>query len=111
MSNGTRSAPPRTTDRSTIETLGANPAALLAGGVALGVVVGMLLPRIDAERQALDPVGRRLADSATSAVRAAREAGQSEIENLLPDRGAAKERVTQLLDTVLEAARGAAAKA
>lgn len=103
----TRSKP----DPSTLESLGENPLALVAGGVALGVLIGALLPRLDKEREVLDPLGKKLASSATAAAKAAREAGQSEIEALLPDRDATKERVSKLIDTVLEAAKGASAKA
>jgi hypothetical protein len=112
MSNGTKTPAKRAaTERTTVEALGENPLALLAGGVALGVLIGALLPRLAKEREVLDPLGKKLADSATAAARAAREAGQSEIEAILPGRDATKERVTQLIETVLEAAKGAAAKA
>lgn len=97
--------------RTTVESLGENPLALVAGGIAVGMLVGALVPRLDKEREVLDPLGRKLAGSATAAARAAREAGQSEIEALLPDRNATKDRVTQLIGTVLDAAKGAAAKA
>lgn len=93
------------------ESLTENPVALLAGGVALGVLIGMLLPRHAKERELLDPVGRKLAEGTTAAVQAAKETGKAEIEALLPDRDATKDRVTQLIQNVLEAAKGANAKA
>jgi ElaB/YqjD/DUF883 family membrane-anchored ribosome-binding protein len=93
------------------ESLTENPAALLAGGIALGLLIGVLLPRTSKEREVLDPLGRKLAGSASAAAKAAREAGQAEIESLLPDRNATKDRVTKLLENVLDAAKGAAAKA
>lgn len=93
------------------ESLAGNPLALLAGGVALGVLIGVFLPRHPKERELLDPLGKKLADSAGAAAKAAREAGQAEIEGLLPDKDATKQRVSRLIDNVLEAAKGAAAKA
>ena len=93
------------------ESLTESPLALLAGGIALGVLIGVLLPRHSKEREVLEPLGKKLAGSATAAAKAAREAGQSEIESLLPDKTATKERVSKLIDSVLEAAKGAAAKA
>ena len=88
-----------------------SPIALLAGGIALGVLIGVLLPRHSKERELLEPMGKKLADKASATVKAAREAGQAEIESLLPDKDATKERVSKLIENVLDAAKGAAAKA
>lgn len=93
------------------ESLTDSPIALLAGGIALGVLIGVLLPRHSKERELLEPVGKKLADKATTAVRAARDAGQAEIESLLPDKDATKERVSKLIENVLDAAKGATVKA
>lgn len=91
----------------TVESAGENPLALLAGGVALGVLIGMLLPRPQREREALAGVGKKLADGATKAAKAAREAGKAELEAVLPDADATKDRVVQLFGSVLNAARDA----
>lgn len=91
--------------------LASNPVVLLAGGVALGVLVGMLIPRLAKERELLDPVGKKLADRASAAAQAAKETGKAEVEALLPARDATRDKVTALIDNVLEAARGAATKA
>lgn len=99
------------TTRKASDPISENPLALLAGGVALGVLVGVLLPRIAKERELLDPMGKKLAGSATAAVKAAKEAGKAEIDALLPARDTTREKVSQLIETVLDAAKGAAAKA
>ena len=83
-----------------------NPLALVAGGVAIGVVVGMLLPRIDKERELLAPVGAKIADRAHATIEAAKEAGRAEIEGLIPNRDMAKDKVGSLFGNIL----GAAAK-
>ena len=88
-----------------------SPLALVAGGIALGVLIGVLIPRHRKEREVLEPLGRKLAENATAAARAAREAGQAELEALVPDRDATKERVSKLIESVLDAAKGATAKA
>ena len=48
-----------------------NPLALVAGGIAAGVVLGMLLPRLDKERELLAPVGEKIADRASATIQAA----------------------------------------
>ena len=95
----------------TVSELGDNPLALLAGGVALGAVIGALLPRPAKERELLDPIGRNLAERATSAVQAAKDAGRQEIDSLIPNKDDTRERVTQLFGNILDAAKGAAQKA
>lgn len=102
-----------TTDkaRQVVGDLGDNPIALLAGGVALGVLVGVLLPRVAKERELLDPIGRTLAQRATAAAQAAKDAGRQEIDALIPDKDATKERVSAFFGTVTEAAKGAAQQA
>lgn len=90
------------------EDLGGNPVALLVGGIALGVLIGSLLPRLAKERELLDPVGRKLAERASAAAQAAKEAGRQEIDALLPNKDDTKERVTALFGNVIGAAKDAA---
>lgn len=87
----------------------ANPLALVAGGLALGVVAGALLPRSQRERDLLSPVGVRLGGALTAAVAAAREAGQSELDGLGINRDAARGQVKTLVDGLLKAASSAGA--
>lgn len=91
--------------------LASNPIALVAGGVALGAVIGMLIPRLDKERELLDPIGAKLADRATATISAAKDAGRAEIEALLPNRETATDKVGALFGNILEAAKGANQKA
>lgn len=97
-------------NKSAGETIGDNPALLLAGGVAIGVAIGMLLPRLERERKALGPVGRKLAERATATVSAVKEAGREEVSAFIPGRDAAKERVSALFGNIIDAAKGASAK-
>ena len=85
-----------------------NPLALVAGGVALGVVLGALIPRQAKERELLAPVGKRIAEGATAAATAARDAGKAEIDAILPPRDAAKEQIGKILGSALTAAKDAA---
>jgi len=100
----------RETAEGAVETLGENPLALVIGGLAVGMIIGALLPRLAKERQLLAPLGQRIADSTSAAVQAARETGKNELNALLPDRQATKDRVNQLFGSVLEAAKSAASK-
>jgi ElaB/YqjD/DUF883 family membrane-anchored ribosome-binding protein len=53
----------------------AHPIAAVAGAVALGAVIGALIPTTDEEVRLAGPVGDRLRLAADSAVKAARSAG------------------------------------
>ena len=85
-----------------------SPVALLAGGIAVGVLIGLLLPRSGREQELLQPLGRKLADSANAAAKAAREAGKAELDAVLPSADTARERVSALFSSVVEAAKGTA---
>jgi anti-sigma factor RsiW len=85
-----------------------NPLALVAGGVALGVVIGALLPRLAKEKELLAPVGKRIAEGASAAAAAARDAGKAEIEAILPQRDTAKEQLGKIIGTAFTAAKDAA---
>lgn len=84
-----------------------NPLALVAGGVALGVVLGALLPRLAKEKELLAPVGKRIAEGASAAASAAREAGKAEIDALLPQRDVAKDQIGKIIGTAFTAAKDA----
>jgi len=85
-----------------------NPLALVAGGVALGVVIGALLPRLAKEKELLAPVGKRIAEGASAAATAARDAGKAEIDALLPQREVAKDHISKVIGTAFTAAKDAA---
>lgn len=94
--------------RQAAEQIENNPLALLAGGIALGAVVGALLPRLAKERELLAPVGKRIAEGASAAANAAREAGKAEIDAILPPRDAAKEQIGKIIGSAFSAAKDAA---
>lgn len=93
------------------ESLAENPYALVAGGVALGVLIGMLIPRSQKERELLEGTGRQIADKVTGTVQAVKDAGKAEIDALLPSRDDAREKVTALFGNLVDAAKGASQKA
>ncbi|MDV3456713.1 hypothetical protein RZN05_06930 [Sphingomonas sp. HF-S4] len=112
MTTANSTAPSGTATRETSGAgIGDNPVALLVGGVALGALVGVLLPRAAKERELLAPVGRQLADRVTTTAQAVKDAGKAEFDSLLPGRDATKEKVTALFGNILDAAKGAGQKA
>jgi hypothetical protein len=84
---------------------------LVGGGIALGVLIGMLIPRSQKERELLQGTGRQIADKVTGTVQAVKDAGKAEIDALLPSKEAAQDRVGALFGNLVDAAKGATQKA
>lgn len=89
----------------------ANPLALVAGGLALGALVGALLPRSERERQLLAPVGAKIGTSFAAALEAAKDAGKAELADAGISRDAARDQVRGLIDGLLKAASSAGSAA
>ncbi|WBH17150.1 DUF883 family protein [Sphingomonas radiodurans] len=88
-----------------------NPLGILAGGLALGAIVGALVPRSDREKELLAPVGKRMSVAALAAIAAAKEAGRSELDELGFSKDAAREQVKSLFQGVTKAATHAGSAA
>lgn len=89
----------------------AAPLAVLAGGIALGAVLGALLPRTEKEAQLLGPVATKASDAAKAAFVAAKAAGQDKLDELGVNRETARAKVDQLVDSASQAASSAGAAA
>lgn len=89
----------------------ANPLALVAGGIAVGALVGALLPRSERERTLLAPVGGKLSAGVAAALDAAKEAGLAELDGAGISRDAARDQVRGLVDGLLKAASSAGSAA
>jgi gas vesicle protein len=59
-----------------------SPVAAIVGGIALGGVLALLLPRSQRETEALGSVGHKLTDTAKEAARSAVEAGKQQVNEL-----------------------------
>ena len=68
--------------RQTAERIETNPLAAVAGGLALGAVLGALLPRTEREVQALGDVGHKVTDVAREAANTAVETGRQQVNEL-----------------------------
>ncbi|MCD2315058.1 hypothetical protein LQ954_02715 [Sphingomonas sp. IC-11] len=84
-----------------------NPLGVLAGGLALGALVGALVPRSEREKQILAPMGKKIGMAAVAALAAAKEAGRGELEELGLTKDGAKEQAKSLLQGVATAASNA----
>lgn len=85
----------------------ANPLAVVAGGIAIGLAAGALLPKSKRETELLGPVGKRLTGVAAGAAEAARDAAKAELGSLPLNKDAAKAQVSKLIEQVAKAVSSA----
>jgi ElaB/YqjD/DUF883 family membrane-anchored ribosome-binding protein len=85
----------------------ANPLAVVAGGIAIGLAAGALLPKTKRETELLGAAGKRLTGVAAGAAEAAREAAKAELGSLPLSKDAAKAQVSKLIDQVAKAVSSA----
>ncbi len=88
--------------------IGSNPLAALAGGLALGAVLGALLPRTRREEDYLGDVSRKISGTAREAAAAAKEAGRSKLGELGINSEATRQKVGEVLGSAAQAATSAA---
>ena len=81
----------------------ANPLAVVAGGIAFGLIAGALIPKSKRETELLSGVGKRVADVAAGAGAAARDAARAELASLPLTKSAAREQVSKVIDQVARA--------
>ena len=104
--------------RKTAQQVDSNPGAALIGGLALGALAAVLLPKSRKEEELLGTYGRQINDKARQAAQAAKEAGRSKIDELgLKDTAKqalsdvanqAKDAVKQTATAAAQAAKGTA---
>lgn len=88
-----------------------SPFGLLAGGLALGIVAGVALPRSEREKEALDALGQRLAEGAFAAAAAAKQTGKEQISAALFSREDARKGVSKVVSSAMNAAKDPSAAA
>jgi len=93
--------------RRAAEGLESNPLGVLVGGLAVGALVGALVPRSAREKEMLAPVGRRLGESARAAVQAAKDAGYAELDQRGLTLSGAKDQARGVIDGLSKAASSA----
>jgi hypothetical protein len=95
----------------TARTIEANPLGILVGGLAVGVIVGALIPRSAREKELLTPLGKKLGETVRHATQAARETGLRELEEAGLTKDNAKDRARSLFDNVVKVAGNASSAA
>lgn len=66
----------------TSEAIDKNPLAIILGGIAIGAIVGALLPRTERETKMLGKAGKKLNKKARKMADAAKAAGKEQVDNL-----------------------------
>jgi ElaB/YqjD/DUF883 family membrane-anchored ribosome-binding protein len=90
------------------EGIESNPMGALIGGLAVGAVLGFLLPKTQREEELLGDYGRRINETAREAARAAREAGVTKLDELGYNRDNIRGKVQSLRTDAAEIASAAA---
>jgi hypothetical protein len=86
------------------ETIEEAPLLVVAAGIAAGAAIAALLPRSKTEDRLLRPVTDRARETARTAVRAAKDAGQSRLDEL----GLTRQKGSDAIRSILEGASDAA---
>ncbi|WP_174286481.1 hypothetical protein [Sphingomonas bacterium] len=87
------------------EGIEANPLGILVGGLALGALIGALLPRSAQEKELLAPVGKSLGGRARAAIAAARETGKTELGQMGLTKNAAQSQIRGLVESLVTVAQ------
>lgn len=85
-----------------------NPLLVVAGGLALGALLGALLPGTERERRVVGKTGRDLNLRAKQAFGAARDAGSDQLKKLGENKDIVKNQLQEMVSKGSEAAKAAA---
>ncbi len=99
----------------TAETVNNNPLTTIIGGLAVGMLIGSLLPKTRREREWLGPYGSEITGRARDAAQAARAVGSEKLDEFGFIKDAARDTAKRVLDNakavVSEASSAAVHKA
>ena len=93
------------------ETISNSPLAIVAGGAALGILTGALLPKSRAEGKYVGSAGRKVNETVKTAYEAAKEASRDQIAELGQSNDNMRSQIKDLLGKAVEAAKTAIAAA
>lgn len=89
------------------DTIDKNPLAVVLGGIALGVIVGALLPKTEREKKVLGKAGKKLNKKAMKVAEAAKKAGKDKVDSLGLNGDAVREQFRDLVNKAAEAVKAA----
>jgi ElaB/YqjD/DUF883 family membrane-anchored ribosome-binding protein len=89
------------------DTIDQNPLAMVIGGIALGAIIGALLPKSDREEKILGGTGKKLNAKAREMANAAKAAGKEKIDNLGINKESARDQFRDLVSKATEAVKAA----
>jgi ElaB/YqjD/DUF883 family membrane-anchored ribosome-binding protein len=95
----------------TAQTVDQNPLAIVVGGVALGAIIGMLLPKTEREQKAFGKAGKKINKAAKRAADAAKAAGKEKVDSLGLNQDALRDQFRDLVSKAAEAVKAAGAAA
>jgi hypothetical protein len=88
----------------TNESLEKNPIAALVGGLAIGAIAAALLPKTKRESDMLGKASSKVRSTASSAAKAARDAGKDQLDALGLNSSAARDQLRSVVDKIGQAA-------
>ena len=91
----------------TSKTIETSPLAMVAGGVAIGAIVAALLPNSEREKKILGGAGRKLNDTAKTAVKAAKTAGAAHMVDVGLNSETLREQARDIFNKGIETAKAA----
>jgi ElaB/YqjD/DUF883 family membrane-anchored ribosome-binding protein len=84
-----------------------NPLAIVAGGIAIGAIIGMLLPKSEREQKVLGKAGKAINDTAKRAANAAKDAGKAKVNEVGLGTDAMRDQFRDLVGKASEAVKAA----
>jgi ElaB/YqjD/DUF883 family membrane-anchored ribosome-binding protein len=100
-----------TATRKTAEKIDTAPGAALIGGLALGALAAVLLPKTRKEEELLGTYGKQINDKAKQAAQAAKDAGKSKLDELGINKDAAKQKLSEVANQAKDAVKQSATAA
>jgi ElaB/YqjD/DUF883 family membrane-anchored ribosome-binding protein len=93
--------------KASAEGIDKNPLAIIAGGIAIGAIIGMLLPKSEREQKVLGKAGKAINDTAKRAANAAKDAGKAKVNEVGLGTDAMRDQFRDLVGKASEAVKAA----